>query len=152
MSFTPLNLRIKLSQYVLGAFVMVLLYGLLNPVPLSPCVSPLNLTNTTTFANSPIALAACIGPVINELPIIPTVFSAIFLSYHLYRVLLDGYSNKFMTAWTEPKRSYSFNAISICSFVYIYFTPLGVQEYVLTSYSHLSIIIFQAKIYNFQCL
>ncbi len=27
-----------------------------------------------------------------------------------------------------------------------------VQEYVLTSYSHLSIIIFQAKIYNFQCL
>ena len=37
-----------------------------------------------------------------------------------------------MTAWTEPKRSYSFNAISICSFVYIYFTPLGVQEYVRT--------------------
>ena len=51
MSFTPLNLRIKLSHYVLGAFVIVLLYGLLNPVPLSPCVSPLNLTNTTTFAN-----------------------------------------------------------------------------------------------------
>ena len=37
-----------------------------------------------------------------------------------------------MTAWTEPKRSYSFYAISICSFVYIYFTPLGVQEYVRT--------------------
>lgn len=79
-------------------------------------------------------------------------FSASFLSYHRYRVLLDGYSNKFMTAWTEPKRSYSFYAISICSYVYIYFTTLGVQEYVLTSYSHLSIIIFQAKIYNFQCL
>ena len=61
MSFTPLNLRLKLSQYVLGAFVMVLLYGLLNPVPLSPCVSPLNLTNTTTFANSPIALAIAVA-------------------------------------------------------------------------------------------
>ena len=40
-----------------------------------------------------------------------------------------------MTAWTEPKRSYSFYAISICSFVYIYFTPLGVQEYVRTPLS-----------------
>lgn len=82
--FTPLNLRIKLPQYVLGAFIMVLLYGLLNPVPLSPCVSPLNLTNTTTFANSPIALAACIGPVINELPIIPTVVAVHIFRYHEY--------------------------------------------------------------------
>ena len=40
-----------------------------------------------------------------------------------------------MTAWTEPKRSYSFYAISICSYVYIYFTTLGVQEYVRTPYS-----------------
>jgi len=78
VSFTPLNLRIKLSHYVLGAFVIVLLYGLLNPVPL------LNLANTTTFANSPIALAACIGPVINELPIIPTVVAVHIFRYHEY--------------------------------------------------------------------
>ena len=44
-----------------------------------------------------------------------------FLLYHRYNMLLYRYFNKFMTAW-EPKCSYSFNAISICSFTYIYFT------------------------------
>ena len=48
-----------------------------------------------------------------------------------------------MTAWTEPKRSYSFYAISICSFVYIYFTPLGVQEYVRTPHSGLVLKVIQ---------
>lgn len=45
-----------------------------------------------------------------------------FLLYHRYKMLLDGYFNKFMTDWTELKCSYSFNTISICYLAYIYFT------------------------------